>query len=107
MIPPTPGADPSSRFFGQATPPDGAGPLGPDQWWPQPSGITFKDVVHALNPLQHLPGVGMIYRAATGDEIPLPLKVMGAGVLGGPAGMLTSALPGFVIPGPPCPTASP
>lgn len=96
MIPPTPGADPSSRMFGEATPPDGAGPLGPDQWWPTPSGVTFKDVLHALNPLQHLPGVGMIYRAATGDDIPHPLRILGAGILGGPAGMLGSALFGLV-----------
>ena len=83
-------------MFGWATPPDGAGPLGPDQWWPTPSNITFDDVLHALNPLQHVPGVGMIYRAATGDTIPHPLRILGAGILGGPAGILGAALFGLV-----------
>ena len=96
MIPPTPGPDPTSRMFGRATPPDGAGSLGPDEWWPTPIDMSFDDVLHAMNPLQHVPGVGMIYRAATGDEIKPPLKILGAGLLGGPLGVLGAALIGMV-----------
>ena len=95
MILPTPGADPASRLFGYATPPDGAGPIGPDGYWPQPIDVPFKDVLRALNPLQHIPVVGTIYRAATGDDIPAPLRILGAGIFGGPIGILGAAFMSF------------
>ncbi len=95
MIPPTPGADPASRLFGYATPPDGAGPIGPDGYWPQPIDVPFKDVLKALNPLQHIPVVGTIYRAVTGDTIPAPLRILGAGIFGGPIGILGAAIMSF------------
>lgn len=95
MIPPTPGPDPASRLFGYATPPDGAGPIGPDQHWPDPIDVPFDQVVAGLNPLHHLPVVGMIYRAVTGATIPAPMRVLGAGIFGGPLGMLGAALMGF------------
>ena len=97
MILPTPGADPASRLFGYATPPDGAGPIGPDQLWPTPVTATREEMLHALNPLQHLPGIGMIYRAATGEEIPTTLKILGAGLLGGPLGMFISGFTGVLM----------
>ena len=96
MIPPTPGADPASRLFGYATPPDGAGPIGPDGYWPQPLNVPFSDVLNALNPLQHVPVVGTIYRAATGNTIPAPLQILGAGIFGGPIGILGAAVMSFV-----------
>lgn len=96
MIPPTPGADPSSRMFGQATPPDGAGPLGPDQLWPTAVAVTREEALRGLNPLHHVPGVGMIYRAATGETIPPAMRVLGAGIVGGPAGAFGAALMGFL-----------
>ena len=96
MIPPTPGADPASRLFGYATPPDGAGPIGPDGYWPQPLDVPFSDVLKALNPLQHVPVVGTIYRATTGDTIPAPLQILGAGIFGGPIGILGAAVMSFV-----------
>ena len=96
MIPPTPGADPASRLFGYATPPDGAGPIGPDGHWPQAIDVPFDQVLKGLNPLHHLPGVGMIYRAATEETIPAPLRILGAGVFGGPLGMLGAAVMSFV-----------
>jgi len=95
MIQPMPGADPASRLFGYATPPDGAGPIGPDGYWPQPIDVPFSDVMKALNPLQHMPVVGTIYRAVTGDTIPAPLRILGAGILGGPVGILSAALMSF------------
>lgn len=90
MIPPTPGPDPSSRMFGYATPPDGAGPLGPDQLWPQKAEVPFHQVLSALNPLQHVPVVGMAYRAVSGDEIPTAFKIAGSALFGGPLGLVGS-----------------
>ena len=94
MILPTPGADPASRLFGYATPPDGAGPIGPDQLWPTAIHPSREEMMHALNPLHYVPVVGMIYRAATGETIPAPLRVLGAGITGGPVGMLLAGFGG-------------
>lgn len=96
MILPTPGADAASRMFGYATPPDGAGPIGPDQVWPTPLAVTREEVMRGLNPLQHVPGVGMIYRAVTGESIPAPMRVLGAGLVGGPMGMLGAGFMGII-----------
>jgi hypothetical protein len=57
-------------------------------------GASFHDVLSALNPLQYLPVVGTIYRAATGDVIPEPLRLLGSllvsGLLGGLVGVAIS-----------------
>jgi hypothetical protein len=57
-------------------------------------GFGFRDLLSALNPLQYLPVVGTIYRAATGDVIPEPLRRLGSllvsGLLGGPVGVAIS-----------------
>jgi hypothetical protein len=54
-------------------------------------GLSFHDVLSALNPLQYLPVVGTIYRAVTGDVIPEVLRRLGSllvsGLLGGPIGL--------------------
>ena len=91
MILPTPGPMDYTRLFGSATPPDGAGPIGENGAWPQPLAVTKDDVLRGLNPLQHLPGVGMIYRAATGETIPTTMRVAGAGIIGGPLGIIGAA----------------
>jgi hypothetical protein len=83
-------ASASMNAFGQVQPSDGGPPVNPDAA-PQPVQYTFKQVLSALNPLQHVPVVGRIYRAATGDDIPAPLKILGAGILGGPLGILGAA----------------
>jgi len=61
---------------------------------PTHHGIRFGDVLSALNPLQYLPVVGMIYRAVTGDTIPESLRTFGSlvvsGLMGGPVGIVTS-----------------
>ncbi len=57
--------------------------------------MPFKDVLKALTPLQHIPVVGTIYRAVTGDTIPAPLRILGAGIFGGPIGILGAALMSF------------
>jgi hypothetical protein len=96
MIQPTPGADPASRLFGVATPPDGAGPIGPDQLWPTPIESDTKALLRGLNPLHHLPVVGMIYRAVTGETIPAPMRVVGAMITGGPLSALGAGFMGIL-----------
>lgn len=58
------------------------------------SGVSFGDVLRALNPLQYLPVIGTIYRAVTGDVAPMGLRAVvsaAAGLLtGGPIGLVTS-----------------
>ncbi len=81
-----------TRLFGAATPPDGAGPIGENGAWPQPVAVSREEFLHSLNPLQHLPVVGMVYRAATGESIPTTMRVAGAGLIGGPLGMIGAAL---------------
>lgn len=96
MILPTPGPMDYTRLFGAATPPDGAGPIGENGAWPQPLEVSRKEVLQGLNPLQHLPVVGMVYRAATGETMPSTMRVAGAGILGGFPGMLGAALMGLL-----------
>jgi hypothetical protein len=60
---------------------------------PADHGFHFHDLLSALNPLQYLPVIGTIYRAATGDVIPEGLRTAGSlvvsGLLGGPIGLIT------------------
>src|ERR1700760_1477382 len=52
---------------------------------------SFSDFLSAINPLQHIPVVGSIYRAITGD-VPAPAaRVLGATLIGGPVGLVLSA----------------
>ena len=46
-------------------------------------GLTFGDVLDVINPLQHVPIVGFIYRAMTGDTISAASKVTGGALFGG------------------------
>ena len=92
MILPTPGPMDYTRLFGAATPPDGAGPIGENAAWPQPVQVSGEEFLKSLNPLHHLPVVGMVYRAATGETIPTAVRVAGAGIVGGPLGMIGAAL---------------
>jgi hypothetical protein len=57
--------------------------------------MTFRDLLSELNPLQYLPVLGTIYRAATGDTIPESVRAVGSfivsGLIGGPVGLATNA----------------
>ncbi|UKJ77665.1 hypothetical protein [Azospirillum brasilense] len=53
--------------------------------------LDFGDLLDAVNPLQHLPGVSQVYRHATGDDIGLPARLAGGFLFGGPVGLLGSA----------------
>jgi hypothetical protein len=55
------------------------------------SGSSFwDDVLDVVNPLQHLPVVGTVYRAITGDKIGDVEKVAGDTLYGGPVGLVSS-----------------
>lgn len=53
-------------------------------------GFNFKDLVDVINPLQHLPVVGTVYRALTGDELAPAPRVIGGTLFGGIAGFVVS-----------------
>lgn len=48
--------------------------------------FSFKDLLDIVNPLQHLPVVGSIYRYLTGDEPSVGTRIIGDGLYGGPIG---------------------
>jgi hypothetical protein len=52
--------------------------------------FSFGDFLDIVNPLQHLPVVGTLYRAVTGDTIKAPEKIMGDTLYGGPLGGLSA-----------------
>jgi hypothetical protein len=63
---------------------------------PPPSGskddpdFSFDDLVDIVNPLQHLPVVGTLYRAITHDTIRTPEKIAGDTLYGGLWGFVSS-----------------
>jgi hypothetical protein len=77
-------------------PADGGPPLGPDEAIPIPGSLSFDEVVAGLNPLHHLPGAGIIYRAVTGAEINPAMRVLGAGLVGGPLGMALAGVTAMI-----------
>lgn len=70
----------------------GSEAAGPSGGFSDALDVSRADVMHGLNPLQHLPVVGMIYRAATGEALPSTMRVAGAGLIGGPLGMIGAGL---------------
>lgn len=59
--------------------------------WGQ-DGFGFDDLIDIVNPLQHLPVVGHVYRAVTGDEIGMVPRMVGGFLFGGPAGMAVATV---------------
>ncbi|MBM3502654.1 MAG: hypothetical protein FJX65_02155 [Alphaproteobacteria bacterium] len=53
-------------------------------------GFTFRDVLDTLNPLQHLPVVGSIYRSITGETVSPGARIIGGTIFGGPLGLVSS-----------------
>jgi hypothetical protein len=45
-------------------------------------GVTFSDILDLINPLQHIPIVGSLYRKITGDSIDPAMRVAGGLYLG-------------------------
>jgi hypothetical protein len=58
--------------------------------WQDAAGFSFDDLVDMVNPLQHLPLLGSIYRAITGDAIGAVPRAVGGFLFGGPAGFAAS-----------------
>jgi hypothetical protein len=54
------------------------------------SGFSFHDFLSIINPLQHLPVIGTLYRALTGDTIGTPEKIAGDTLYGGLWGAVAS-----------------
>jgi len=54
--------------------------------------FSFHDVLDAINPLQHLPVIGTVYRHFTGDKIGNVAEVVGDGIYGGLLGLASGAL---------------
>lgn len=50
----------------------------------------FADLVDIINPLQHIPVVGHVYRRMTGDEISPPAQFIGSALYGGPLGAVAA-----------------
>ena len=75
----------------ETAPPDGGPPLNDDAAMPIQGHTTFNEMLRALNPLQHIPVIGTIYRAVTGDDIQPAFRVLGGAIFGGPIGMITAA----------------
>lgn len=54
--------------------------------------FSFEDVLDLVNPLQHIPIVGSIYRSATGDRIGMVPPIIGGALLGGPIGLILGVI---------------
>ncbi len=64
--------------------PKGAGFFGED-------GMTTADFFSIINPLQHLPLIGALYRDLTGDTLKPGSRILGGMLFGGPLGMVSGA----------------
>jgi hypothetical protein len=54
--------------------------------------FSFEDVLDLVNPLQHLPVIGSLYRSATGDRIGAVPRIIGGALLGGPIGLILGVI---------------
>ncbi len=52
--------------------------------------FSFDDLLDAVNPLQHIPVIGTLYRAITGDKIATAPKILGDTLYGGATGFVAS-----------------
>ena len=77
-IPPLSGV-PSSAPQNAATPASGSG-------WD----FSFHNLLSIINPLQHIPVIGTLYRAITGDTIGTPERIAGDTLYGGLWGAVSS-----------------
>ncbi|WP_048860665.1 hypothetical protein, partial [Acidisphaera rubrifaciens] len=82
---------PPASAFADATAPAAAATAGGGA--EAPGGTSFRTLLSEMNPLQYLPVVGPLYRAATNDTIPEPVRCFGSllvgGLIGGPIGVAT------------------
>lgn len=64
--------------------------------WAKSEKFTFGDFLDVINPLQHLPVIGTLYRHFTGDEISSSSRIAGSTLFGGPIGFALGAANAFV-----------
>jgi hypothetical protein len=65
----------------------GQGPAGKSHLWAGDH-FSFHDLLDTINPLQHIPIVGTIYREVTGDTLGNAARVVGDGLYGGVIGVI-------------------
>lgn len=56
----------------------------------QAPSLSFGEFLDIINPLQHIPVIGSLYRNMTGDDLSPVAKIIGDGIYGGPIGFATS-----------------
>lgn len=66
--------------------------LAPPQTSAKADTFQFNDVIDVINPLHHLPVIGMVYRELTGDTIKPASQIIGGGLFGGPVGAITGTI---------------
>jgi len=77
--------------------PPASAPAHAVHWWHRSSGFSFHDVLDTINPLQHIPIIGSIYRSITHDEPGAVARILGDGLYGGgPIGALVGLFTGAV-----------
>jgi len=54
-------------------------------------GFNFRDVLDLINPIQHIPILGNIYRNLTGDGAAPAIRIAGGALFGGPLGAVFAA----------------
>lgn len=84
------GATPQQWVMTRRTDPGGDEVLPGEQTAAGESGLGFLDMLDIINPLQHLPVIGTIYRALTGDTISDAARMAGGALYGGPLGVITA-----------------
>ena len=55
-----------------------------------PDGLSFRDVLDAINPLNHIPIVSDIFADATGHTASTASRLAGGALIGGPIGLVAS-----------------
>lgn len=63
---------------------------GPSLW--SQGGFSFKDLLDIVNPLQHIPVIGSVYRYLSGDEPSGGSRIVGDTLYGGPIGFGVSVV---------------
>ena len=69
-------------YFGATEPVNHQLPMTADK-----EGVSYKDVIDTVNPLQHIPVISTIYREVTGDQPAAGSRLLGSVLYGGPIGL--------------------
>lgn len=73
------------------------GQMAPKTWENRPDEAErFKKFLSGLNPLHHIPGVSLVYREITGEEIEPGQRILGGALFGGVFGMISGAVNALV-----------